>query len=614
MSFYSLNCFAQEPAEAKVADPDLAGYKTVAEAEQTTIGKTNFTTGSNQAPYAGIYVEQDDMRQVIAAVVDTEGPAYKSGIREGDLLTKIDDQTLESPGQFRESVQQKLPGEKVKLTVSQNGNSRELELVLGATSRPLSSTSTETRPFIGLRLGEAQETGVRIEQVTPNSPAERGGVKIGDLLVKIDDAVLSDTLNLAEALAGKSPGDKVRLLLKREQEEEEIEIELAAAGSGFGGGGRNDRSSVSRALGGVWRKDVYKLAIITVEFPDIKHNEKINLEEWHESLFSDGTYRDKKNATGRTVYGSLNDYYKEQSYGKFHVEGKVFDWVEMSKKRSEYSTGTGTGSNEKTVFLREAMDKLLQREGKDALKGFDGVFVLFAGDRVRTTRGGLYWPHRGTVTHQGKRWPYFIVQEGGSQMTNISVMCHEFGHMLGLPDLYARPENPGSEGVSVWCAMSNQAGNGRPQHFSAWCKEQLGWIKPAVIDPAGKQKLILSPIEDSPNECYKVLVRPDGSEYLLLENRRMKGFDASLPSEGLLIWRVVNNKPVLEESHGVEGPAGPGIYRDLVPYPSRANNSFTPFTTPSSRAKLGGGKLVHISNIRELPDGRITFLIGYEFN
>jgi hypothetical protein len=50
-----------------------------------------------------------------------------------------------------------------------------------------------------------------------------------------------------------------------------------------------------------------------------------------------------------------------------------------------------------------------------------------------------------------------------------------------------------------------------------------------------------------------------------------------------------------------------------VPYPSRANNAFTPYTTPSSRSLLGGGTPVHITNIRELADGRITFQIGYEF-
>src|SRR6202011_4185825 len=203
-------------------------------------------------------------------------------------------------------------------------------------------------------------------------------------------------------------------------------------------------------------------------------------------------------------------------------------------------------------------------------------------------RGNLYWPHRASFRHNGKSWPYFICGEGGARMANISVFCHEFGHLLGLPDLYARPENPGSEGVGVWCSMSNQVGNGKPQHFCAWSKEQVGWIKPCLINPTVKQKLILAPIEDSPKECFKVLVKMDGSEYFLLENRKKKGFDADLPGEGLLIWRVVNGRPILEESHGVEGPTGPTVHLAAVPYPSSANNAFTPDTTPSSRSPHGG--------------------------
>src|SRR5262249_49047234 len=273
---------------------------------------------------------------------------------------------------------------------------------------------------------------------------------------------------------------------------------------------------------------------------------------------------------GQPVYGSLNDYYNELSFSTFHVEGKMFDWVEVSKKRSEYANAQGAN---RTALLAEAMDLIVKRDGKDAFKDLDGVFFLYAGERYPPNRGGLYWPHRANMQHSGKRWPYFICAEGGARMGNISVFCHEFGHMLGLPDLYARPENPGSEGLGVWCAMSNQVGTGRPQHFSAWCKEQLGWLKPAVIDPTTKQKLILGRVEGSSKECYKVLIRPDGSEYLLLENRTKKGFDRDLPAEGLLVWRVVDNHPILEESHGVLGPDGPDRYRNAVPFPSASNNA-----------------------------------------
>jgi hypothetical protein len=81
----------------------------------------------------------------------------------------------------------------------------------------------------------------------------------------------------------------------------------------------------------------------------------------------------------------------------------------------------------------------------------------------------------------------------------------------------------------------------------------------------------------------------------------------------LLIWRVVANRPILEESHGIEGPAGPRVFLNSVPWPTRYNESFTPYTTPSSRSQMGGGSAVFVTNIRQLTDGRVTFEIGYEY-
>ena len=160
--------------------------------------------------------------------------------------------------------------------------------------------------------------------------------------------------------------------------------------------------------------------------------------------------------------------------------------------------------------------------------------------------------------------------------------------------------------------MSNQVGNGRPQHFCAWSKEKLGWVKPAVIDPTVKQKLILAPIEDSPKECFKVLLRRDGCEYLLLENRQKKGFDQGLPADGLLIWHVVGNRPILEESHGVEGPSGPRVFLNAVPYPS-------PRMTPSRRTRRrragrsSAGRRSTSPTSAACPTAAITFQIGYEY-
>jgi M6 family metalloprotease-like protein len=447
--------------------------------------------------------------------------------------------------------------------------------------------------------------GVRVTRVTPALPAAAAGLKTGDLLLKIDDTPLSAGAQLADLLSAREPGHRVKVTYRRGEATNTFEAQLAADETG--------ETAVTYSPRLVWKKDTYRLAVIVAGFSDVKPNSVVTPAAWEEFFFSTGTYRDKNNVTGQTVFGSVNDYYRELSCGRFHVQGRVFAPVELAKARADYSPATAN-TRLRNAFFGELFEKLLAREGADALKDFDGLAIIYAGERFPTAnRGTLFWPHRGSTTQQGRRWSYLICAEGGPRMANISVFCHEFGHILGMPDLYARPENPGSEGVGTWCAMSNQAGNGRPQHFSAWCKEKLGWLEPVVIDPTVKQKLVLAPIENAPSECFKVLVRADGSEYLLLENRRKLGFDRSLNAEGLLIWRIVGNRVMLEESHGVEGPSGPRVFLATVPYPSRANDSFTPYTTPSSRSQLGGGLPVHLTNIRQLADGRIAFQIGYEY-
>lgn len=607
VSGFALFAFILAPLWAQ----DLSEFKTVENAITTKIRKLS-TKATGSPGYLGVAVSSETGGKVVVADVEANSPAARAGLKTGDVIVKVDGKAVKGAEVFRSLLQIKTADDPIEITVERSKESKTLTANLIATSRALQPG--QQRAVMGVTVEDGE--GATLKSVTTGSPAEKAGLKVGDVITKINDRPLSATVRLSDVLFDHKPGDILAMLVRPKDDDKEKTVKVTLVqeqpgtfGKGKKGGFIGDPQPWDARILSTWKKDVYRLAIVGIEYSDVKHNEKITGKNWEESLFSKGTYR--TSVTGQKAYGSMNDYYLEQSFGKLRVEGKAFDFVTVSKKRSEYAAAnTGAG---KTAQLGEALDKLYARDGKDCLSGFDGIFFCYAGDRVQTNRGGIYWPHRSRFTHQGKTWNYFIVQEGGAKMCDISVICHEFGHMLGLPDLYARPENPGSEGAGVWCAMSNQAGLGKPQHFSAWSKEQLGWVTPAVIDPTVKQKLILSPIEDSPKECFKVLARPDGSEYFLLENRRKKGFDQSLPAEGLLIWRVVANRPILEESHGIEGPNGPRNFLNSVPFPSPSNRAFTPFTTPSSRAQLGGGLPVHITNIRKLPDGRITFYVGYEY-
>ncbi len=465
--------------------------------------------------------------------------------------------------------------------------------------------SATQAPYLGIQLAG----NLRIEQVDSESPAAKSGLKPGDALVGVDNKSVAGIDAFRDAVMLHAPGDQLELKVNRDGKEQKFSIALTPVSTPFleKESGRKGGSWDNR-LGGSFRRNVYRLAVLLIAYSDVPINSKITPQDWDRSLFSNGVYFDKS-ATGQQVYGSMNDYYQEQSCGQLRVEGKVFQPLTVAKKRLDY-----TNMPSRTALLSEAVDLLRARDGKEALKDFDGICFIYAGDTASNQRSSLYWPHRASFTHQNnERFSYFIVPEGGARMYNISTICHEFGHMLGLPDLYAKPEVPGMEGLGSWCAMSQQNRGGRPQHFCAWSKEQLGWIKPAIIDPAVPQKLILAPIEGTADQCYKILMKPDASEYLLLEIRTKSGFDKDLQGEGLLIWHVTDNRPLLEESHGIAGPAGPRSFPAAVPYPSKANTSYTPYTTPSSMPYKLGAKPVFITNIRRLPDGKITFQIGYEY-
>lgn len=577
---------------------DLKEYKTV---DQAVKLKGVAGAGSSQSGKIGIRFDWKQADGPVIAEVESKSPGEKAGLRKGDLVEQINGVKIASRevlSQVQGGIEQ---GQSLKIQIKREGKGQEVKVEAGAWSNPY-TTRPQVRLGLFFQAGKEEGTLV-IRGVAPGGPGEKAGVKNGDQIVAVDGKKLTLTPGASLPLDDKKPGDLIKLSLLREGKAVTAEIKAELdQGDEKGGRGWNDRE---RRL---FKKPAYNLAILTVEFADQAMNEKIKAADWEKQLFSASAYAEK-NATGQKVYGSMNDYYLEQSCGKMKVEGKTFPPVKLEKKRMEYASATQRGG-----FLDKIMEKWTARDGDKVMEEFDGVFLLYAGGRAPVSRGNILWPHRAMLTHKGKRFSYFVCPEGGERMANISVMTHEFGHMLGLPDLYARPEVPDMEGLGLWCTMANGHGNeGRPVHFSAWCKEQLGWINPVVISPDVPQKLILSPIESSFKECFKIPVRADGTEYFLLENRAKKGFDKNLPADGLLIWRVVDGKPSLEESHGIAGPSGPSRYLNVVPFPSKANADFTPRTIPSSNPIKQGGQAVHITHIERLPDGRVIFQVGYEY-
>jgi hypothetical protein len=129
-------------------------------------------------------------------------------------------------------------------------------------------------------------------------------------------------------------------------------------------------------------------------------------------------------------------------------------------------------------------------------------------------------------------------------LTEIGVYCHEFGHALGLPDLYDTSSLGGSSnmGPGNWALMSSGAygTNGttpsQPSHLGAWSLTFLGWA--TTTTPADDQTFVLPPIEQSGQVISFWFQGEPSPEHFLIENRQRLDFDAHLPSPGLLITHV----------------------------------------------------------------------------
>ncbi len=102
---------------------------------------------------------------------------------------------------------------------------------------------------------------------------------------------------------------------------------------------------------------------------------------------------------------------------------------------------------------------------------------------AESRQGGVVVDDRGTTDPADdiKIMRYTIQPEN----LNLGVLVHEFGHDLGLPDLYT---TTGTEDVVWWDLMSTGSHPGRlkgsdPTHMSAWSKMALGWLEPEVVVP-----------------------------------------------------------------------------------------------------------------------------------
>ncbi|MBI2061383.1 MAG: M6 family metalloprotease domain-containing protein [Nitrospirae bacterium] len=286
--------------------------------------------------------------------------------------------------------------------------------------------------------------------------------------------------------------------------------------------------------------------------------------------------------------GSLRDAYLEYTYGRLMVQGDVVDWFDLTRERAFFEQTPHKDDQNRPCtglcpdlpggaaeMVKQTLDRWdakvdfsqYDNDGSDGIpnSGDDDGFV----DTVFFIHGGRGGECGGTdvFSHyfQYSGWfdgrPYntndpsarggdiriddYVMQPAMScssgKRVEVGVFAHEFGHALGLPDLYdTGTDGTTSGGAGEWELMSSGGYGGdrrspeRPSHLSAWSKMYVGLIEPITL-PRCLSGVTLPPIERQP-VAYKIPIVDQ--EYFLIECRLKTGFDEKLPGQGLLIWHA----------------------------------------------------------------------------
>ncbi len=353
-----------------------------------------------------------------------------------------------------------------------------------------------------------------------------------------------------------------------------------------------------------------KVLTMLIDYPDLNNT-------YPKSNFDSLLY----GANYRSGDGSFKTFYETASNGVITVDVDVVGWYRAANNYTYYSRDSGY--DRAADLVREAVDAAenagvnFAQYDNDNDGDVDGVLVVHAGPGAESgSQTQFIWSHRwvmnggnlGSVTYDGKFInDYMMNPETRGSLTNprmvgIGVFCHEFGHNLGLPDLYdTDPANGDSEGIGNWCLMAGGGwlgGEHRPVNFSAWCRIENNWDSPTVMPIGGSSSHSLSAASTTQNEIIQVNTAVS-SEYFLLENRQQTGLDLELPGTGLAIWHInttktggngvnadANLKGVdLEEADGnndLDNSVNRGDAGDLFPGTSN-NSTFDDNSIPNAR-------------------------------
>ncbi|HEY3277065.1 MAG TPA: Do family serine endopeptidase [Syntrophorhabdaceae bacterium] len=198
------------------------------------VAKLLITYGKVERGWLGIAIQDlsgekakaaglESPKGVMIDSVTKGGPAEKSGLKKGDIITAFEGRAVPDSNSFRNSIANMIVGSTAKITVLRAGKKQVIAVRIGNLREELKSLASAAKQRLGAevrlmspkeadRYGLTGAQGISLTWIDPNGPLGKAGFEVGDMIAEVNGQPFTGLETFLELIAGLQPKQQITLL------------------------------------------------------------------------------------------------------------------------------------------------------------------------------------------------------------------------------------------------------------------------------------------------------------------------------------------------------------------------------------------------------------------
>jgi serine protease Do len=213
-------------------------------------------SGNSKRAFLGVTTEKPDKDGVEGArirEISKGSAAAKAGLQVGDVITRVDEITIDGPESLSDAIHKYKPESKVTLTLKRDGKEQKMTVVLGKAPMVTANNFYKmpdmknfnfdykaaphaygygysyggAKPRLGIKAQDTEDgKGVKVLEVGDESAAEKAGIKEGDIITRFDGKEVNNATELVELARASKDKSSIKVNLIRDGKAQELDVKI----------------------------------------------------------------------------------------------------------------------------------------------------------------------------------------------------------------------------------------------------------------------------------------------------------------------------------------------------------------------------------------------------